>query len=69
MFPIQTTRLLGPQDENHEIEGLLDAMNQLNFTEGTMITFDHEDQIIMEGKTIRLVPGWKWVGEKEGCEK
>ena len=37
-------------------------MNQLNLNEGIIITFDQEDKFEKEGKTIRLIPGWKWMG-------
>ena len=59
---IQLTRKLGLQNEKREIEGLPEAMNQLNLTEGTIITFDQEDKVVKDGKTIRLIPGWKWMG-------
>ncbi len=59
---IQVSWQLEQQNEKREIEGLLEAMNQLNLSEGTIITFDQEDKIVKEGKTIRLIPGWKWMG-------
>ncbi|MCX6251112.1 MAG: ATP-binding protein [Bacteroidetes bacterium] len=60
-LPIQVTWQLGSQNEKRETEGLLEAMNQLNCSEGLIITFDQEDQIRKENKTIRLIPGWKWM--------
>ncbi len=59
---IQVTWQLGLQNEKKEIEGLMEAMDQLNLTEGTIITFDQEDKLIKDGKTIKLIPGWKWMG-------
>jgi predicted AAA+ superfamily ATPase len=59
---IQVTWQIGQQNEKREIEGLLEAMNQLSLSEGTIITFDQEDKFVKEGKTIRLIPGWKWMG-------
>lgn len=53
---------VGQQNEKREVEGLLEAMNLLNLTKGTIITFDQEDRFVKEGKTIRLIPGWKWMG-------
>lgn len=61
-FAIQVSWQLEQQNEKRETEGLLEAMNQLNLSEGTIITFDQEDKIVKEGKTIRLIPGWKWMG-------
>jgi predicted AAA+ superfamily ATPase len=59
---IQVSWQLGEQNEKREVEGLLEAMNRLNLTEGSIITFDQEDILVKEGKTIRLIPGWKWLG-------
>ncbi len=59
---IQVSWEVGSQNEKREVEGLLEAMNLLNLTKGTIITFDQEDRFVKEGKTIRLIPGWKWVG-------
>lgn len=59
---IQVTWQLGFQNEKREIEGLLEAMDQLNLTDGTIITFDQEDKVVKDGKTIKLIPGWKWMG-------
>jgi predicted AAA+ superfamily ATPase len=52
---------IGENNEKREIEGLLEAMNYLHLTEGTIITFDQEDQLKSGGKLIHLVPAWKWM--------
>ena len=59
---IQVSWELGQQNEKREIEGLLEAMNQLNLKKGTIITFNQEDKFVKEGKTILLIPVWKWMG-------
>ena len=59
---IQVSWQVEQQNEKREVEGLLEAMNQLNLNEGTIITFDQEDKFHKDGKTIRLIPGWKWMG-------
>jgi uncharacterized protein len=61
-FAIQVSWEVGQQNEKREVEGLLEAMNHLNLTEGTIITFDQEDKFIKDGKSIRLLPAWKWMG-------
>jgi uncharacterized protein len=61
-FAIQVSWQVEQENEKREVEGLLEAMNYLNLTEGAIITFDQEDKLIKEGKTIRLIPGWKWMG-------
>jgi len=58
---IQVSLQLGQQNEGREIEGLVEAMDKLNLSEGSIITFDQEDQITKNEKTIRLIPGWKWL--------
>jgi hypothetical protein len=58
---IQVSWELGVQNEKREVEGLLEAMEHLNLSEGTIITFDQEDRINKDGKTIRLLPAWKWM--------
>ena len=54
---IQVSWKVGDQNEKKEVEGLIEAIIQLNLTEGTIITFDQEDTLVKDGKTIRLVPG------------
>ncbi|MCF8366263.1 MAG: ATP-binding protein, partial [Bacteroidales bacterium] len=58
---IQVTWQLGLQNETREIEGLLEAMDLFNLTEGLIITFDQEDSLSINGKTIHLIPAWKWM--------
>lgn len=59
---IQVSWEVGASNEKREIEGLLEAMEYLNLSEGTVITFDQEDTLVREGKTIRLIPGHTWLG-------
>jgi predicted AAA+ superfamily ATPase len=58
---VQVSWQVGQQNEKRETEGLLEAMNQLNLGEGTLVTFDQEDEFVLEEKKIHLVPGWKWM--------
>jgi hypothetical protein len=59
---IQVSWQVGVQNEKRETEGLMEAMDNLNLTEGTIITYDQEDRFLINGKTIRLIPAWKWMG-------
>ena len=59
---IQVSWEVGQQNEKREVEGLFEAMLRLGLTEGTIITFDQEDKFVKDGKTVRLIPGWKWMG-------
>ncbi len=59
---IQVSWEVGQQNEKREVDGLFEAMLRLGLNEGTIITFDQEDKFVKDGKTIRLIPGWKWMG-------
>jgi predicted AAA+ superfamily ATPase len=48
-------------NENRETEGLLEAMNILGLQKGCIITYNQEDQLVKDGKIIKLVPAWKWI--------
>jgi len=48
------------ENEKREVEGILEAMNFIDITEGRIITFDQEDRIKSGDKNIQLVPVWKF---------
>lgn len=58
---IQVSWQVTSDNEKREVEGLLEAMNYLKLNEGLIITFDQEDRINVDGKTIRLIPARKMV--------
>ncbi len=58
---LQVSWDLGHHNEKREIAGLLEAMEQFNLQEASIITFDQEDKINASSKTIKLIPGWKWM--------
>lgn len=62
IYAMQVSWRLDAQNERREVEGLLEAMDELKLNEATIITFDQEDTLIKDGKTIRLTPAWKWMG-------
>ncbi|MEK6855559.1 MAG: ATP-binding protein [Nanoarchaeota archaeon] len=47
--------------KEREVSGLLEAMNKFNLMEGTIITFNQEDEFTIENRTIKLIPAWKWL--------
>jgi len=47
-------------DQDH-VKRVLRALNELGVREGTIVTWDTEDTIEKEGKTIRVVPLWRWL--------
>jgi len=46
-----------PRKEN----GLMEALNELGLSEGTILTFGQKDELQREGKTIRIIPVWEWM--------
>lgn len=48
-----------------EIRGVKDAMNAYQLTEGFIITNTHEEDVDYEGKTIHILPAWKWLRRKD----
>jgi len=49
------------ETRKREIKALLLAMKELKINEGTMITYDTEDQLEVEDKIINIIPAWKWL--------
>jgi hypothetical protein len=49
--------------ENREREcgGLLEAMAKFRLAKGMILTYDQEDELHTDGKTIVLQPVWKWL--------
>jgi hypothetical protein len=58
---IQVCWEVNPANENRETEGLSEAMNILGLLKGCIITYNQEDQLVKDGKLIKLVPAWKWI--------
>jgi predicted AAA+ superfamily ATPase len=54
------------QTKKREIEGLQEAMEVYSLTEGKIITMDTEEELIINSKTINILPAWKWlIGNRE----
>jgi predicted AAA+ superfamily ATPase len=43
------------------INKVFDALCELNLGEGLIVTWNHEETIVKNGKTIRIVPFWKFL--------
>lgn len=48
-----------------EMAGLSEAMNLNKLSSGLVITANEDKTIVEDNKTIRIVPAWKWLLEKE----
>jgi predicted AAA+ superfamily ATPase len=57
---LQVTQNLS-ENREREIQGLLEALNQYNLSQGFILTTDHEEIIHRNGKKIIIQPIWKWL--------
>jgi uncharacterized protein len=58
---IQVSWQVSVQNEKRETEGLIEALTHLNLKEGLIITLEQEDELLVQDKTIHLIPAWKWM--------
>lgn len=58
---IQVCADLTEENKSREINGLLEAMQYLKLTTGTILTLQQEDTFQVENKTITILPVWKWL--------
>ena len=61
---IQVCHELNRENQDREINGIMEAIEQFKLNEGTIITFDQEDTIIKDKMKIKVIPAWKWMQEK-----
>ncbi|MDD1686434.1 ATP-binding protein [Methanoregula sp.] len=52
------------ENRERETKGLLEAMETFDLSRGMILTYDQEDELQAEGKTIVLKPVWKWLLEE-----
>jgi len=58
---IQVTWELGDDNEAREVDGLKHAMDRFGLKESVIVTRDQQDVIREDGKTIRVLPAWKFL--------
>ncbi len=57
---IQVCYDFNEDNKNREINGLIEAMKKFNLNKGTILTFNQEDELFIDGKKILIKPVWKW---------
>jgi uncharacterized protein len=60
---IQVCYELNYENKDREIKGLLEAMNKHKLKEGLLLTYDEEEEIIIDKKKIIIKPVWKYLLE------
>jgi len=58
---IQVCYEFNDKNQDREIKGLLEAMNELKLNQGLILTFNQEDKFEIENKEIIVQPVWKWL--------
>ncbi|MDO9254752.1 MAG: ATP-binding protein [Bacteroidales bacterium] len=58
---IQVCYNLNSENEAREMDGLAVAMNFFNLSEGLILTLDQDFEIQKNGKSIPVIPVWKWL--------
>jgi predicted AAA+ superfamily ATPase len=53
-----------PGNLDRELNGLLEAMTELNLDEGYILTMNQQEVFEKEDKMIRVIPVWKWMTEQ-----
>jgi len=59
---IQVCYDLNESNLDRELNGLVEALAKLNLDSGQIITHNTTDHFATGGKTINVVPAWKWMG-------
>jgi len=55
--------LSGAKTNERELSALLLGLDHFKLKKGVIITKDYEDEKIVSGKTIKIIPAWKWLLE------
>ncbi len=62
---IQICYNLTEQNKEREFNGLLEALNKFKLKEGLILTYNQDDHFEIKGKTIKVLPVWKWLLKKD----
>lgn len=61
LMPIQVCYELTGDNRKREIEGLVEACRWVGKNEGTLLTYDEEEEFDSDGIKIKVRPVWKWL--------
>lgn len=54
------TDLTSSRTQDREMEGLMEAMDELHVAEGLVITVEHEESFDIGEGRIKIIPAWRW---------
>jgi predicted AAA+ superfamily ATPase len=58
---IQVCYELTEENKEREINGLLTALKKFNLEEGLILTYNQNDEFVIDGKRINVLPVWRWL--------
>ncbi len=58
---LQVCYHLDYQNKDREINGLIEALNEYKLDEGLILTYNQEDLLIVNNKTVVIKPVWNWL--------
>lgn len=69
VLPLQVCYELNADNKARECEGLLEALTFFDLEEGYIITQNQSDELLLEGKKIRLIPTHQWLTDASFLDK
>jgi uncharacterized protein len=51
---------MNEDNKKREIDGLVEAMEKFDVKEGVILTHNQQDVLEILGKTIEVIPAWRW---------
>ncbi|MDE5761784.1 MAG: ATP-binding protein, partial [Bacteroides sp.] len=60
---IQVCHQINEQNFTREYNGLSEAMDALNLTEGIIVTLNQTDSFEDNGKVVRMIPAYRFLSE------
>lgn len=60
---IQVCYELNQDNQEREMNGLVEGLDKINKKMGVILTYNQEDTFEINGKTITVIPVWKWLTE------
>ena len=58
---IQVCFDMNEENKDREISGLITALKEFDLKQGLIITQNQEDEFVIEGRKITVLPAWKWM--------
>lgn len=58
---VQVCYNLNADNLSREVNGLAEALNELDLSEGFIFTFQQKDELEKDGKKVHIIPVWEWM--------